>query len=172
MGQRKDCLVKYVFFAVLMLVLCGCAQCDRLVLSTGESVETLYYHECRMPDEVMTEMWIDFPSRRLRVKCGLHDALGWNSSLCDGVRIDVCLEDGEWRRLVRKLRRAELEAWPDSGSAEGDAGASSWYLRITSVGRNVEKFRPREMPVGAEYMREIVRCALERGGDSLNRSRL
>ena len=55
---------------------------DRLVLSTGESVETLYYHECRMPDEVMTEMWIDFPSRRLRVKCGLHDALGWNSSLC------------------------------------------------------------------------------------------
>ena len=98
MGQRKDCLVKYVFFAVLMLALCGCAQCDRLVLSTGESVETLYYHECRMPDEVMTEMWIDFPSRRLRVKS------------------------------------------------------------------NVEKFRPREMPVGAEYMREIVRCAFERGG--------
>ena len=99
MGQRKDCLVKYVFFAVLMLVLCGCAQCDRLVLSTGESVETLYYHECRMPDEVMTEMWIDFPSRRLRVKS------------------------------------------------------------------NIEKFRPREMPAGAEYMREIVRCALERGGN-------
>ena len=98
MGQRKDCLVKYVFFAVLMLVLSGCAQCDRLVLSTGESVETLYYHECRMPDEVMTEMWIDFPSRRLRVKS------------------------------------------------------------------NVEKFRPREMPAGAEYMREIVRCALWRGG--------
>ncbi len=80
MGQRKDCLVKYVFFAVLMVALCGCAQCDRLVLSTGESVETLYYHECRMPDEVMTEMWIDFPSRRLRVKCGLHDALGWSGS--------------------------------------------------------------------------------------------
>ena len=100
MGQRKDCLVKYVFFAVLMLVLCGCAQCDRLVLSTGESVETLYYHECRMPDEVMTEMWSDFPSRRLRVKS------------------------------------------------------------------NVEKFWPREMPAGAEYMREIVRCALGRGGDS------
>ena len=164
MGQRKDCLVKYAFFAVLMLVLCGCAQCDRLVLSTGESVETLYYHECRMPDEVMTEMWIDFPSRRLRVKCGLHDALGWNSSLCDGVRLDVCLEDGEWRRLVRKLRRAELEAWPDVMSAEGDAGASSWYLRMTSVGRNVEKFRPREMPAGAEYMREIVRGEFERGG--------
>ena len=33
-----------------------------------------------MPDEVMTEMWIDFPSRRLRVKCGLHDALGWSGS--------------------------------------------------------------------------------------------
>ena len=47
---------------------------------------------------------------------------------------------------------------------EGDAGASSWYLRMTSVGRNVEKFRPREMPAGAEYMREIVRCAFERGG--------
>ena len=86
------------------------------------------------------------------------------SSLSDSVRIDVCLEDGEWRRLVRKLRRAELEAWPDSGSAEGDAGASSWYLRMTSVGRNVEKFRPREMPVGAEYMREIVRSAFGRGG--------
>ncbi len=34
----------------------------------------------RVPDEVMTEMWIDFPSRRLRVKCGLHDALGWSGS--------------------------------------------------------------------------------------------
>ena len=95
---------------------------------------------------------------------GLHDALCWSSSLYDGVRIDVRLEEDAWRRLVRKLRRAELEAWPDSGSAEGDAGASSWYLRMTSVGRNVEKFRPREMPVGAEYMREIVNRALERGG--------
>ena len=53
-------------------MLCGCAQCDRLVLSTGESVETLYYHECRMPNEVMTEMWIDFPSRRLRVKSNVE----------------------------------------------------------------------------------------------------
>ena len=149
-----------------MLVLCGCAQCDRIVLSTGESVETLYYHECRMPDEVMTEMWIDFPSRRLRVKCGLHDALGWSSRLYDSVRIDVRLEEDAWRRLVRKLRRAELEAWPNRMSAEGDVGASSWYLRMTSAGRNVEKFCPREMPAGAEYMREIVRCALGRGGDS------
>ncbi len=147
-----------------MLVLCGCAPCDRLVLSTGESVETLYYHECRMPDEVMTEMWIDFPSRRLRVKYGLHDALGWSSRLYDGVRIDVRLKEGEWRRLVRKLRRADLESWPNSLSAEGDAGASSWYLRMTAAGRHVEKFRPREMPVGAAYMREIVRGALARGG--------
>ena len=100
MGQRKDCIVKYFFFAVLMLALCGCAQCDRIVLSTVDSVETLYYHECRMPDEVMTEMWIDFLSRRLRVKS------------------------------------------------------------------NVEKFRPREMPAGAEYMSEIVSRALERGGHS------
>ena len=48
---------------------------------------------------------------------------------------------------------------------EGDAGASSWYLRMTSAGRNVEKFCPREMPAGAAYMREIVNRALERGGD-------
>ena len=156
--------MKYGFFAVLMLVLCGCAQCDRIVFSTGEPVETLYYHECRMPDEVMTEMWIDFPSRRLRVKYGLHDALGWSSSLYDGVRVDVRLEEDAWRRLVRKLRRAELEAWPDVMSAEGDVGASSWYLRMTFAGRNVEKFCPREMPAGAAYMREIVSRALERGG--------
>ena len=150
--------------ALVLIAVGGCAYRDALVLENGEKVDSLYNHESRMPDEVMVEMWIDFPSRRLRVKYGLHDALGWSSSLYDGVRIDVRLEEGEWRQLVRKLRRAELEAWPTSMAAEGDAGASSWYLRMTSVGCNVEKFRPREMPAGAEYMREIVRCALERGG--------
>ena len=28
------------------------------VLENGEKVDSLYYHESRMPDEVMVEMWI------------------------------------------------------------------------------------------------------------------
>ncbi len=166
MGQRKECPVKCVFFAVLMAALCGCAQRDRLVLSTGEPVETLYYHECRMPDEVMTEMWIDFASRRLRLKCGLHDALGWTSSRCDSIRLEVCLKEGDWRAVVRNLQLAGLEAWPDCMSAGVDAGTSSWYLRMTSGGNSVEKFKLREMPHGAEYMREIICRVAARGGDS------
>ena len=36
----------------------GCAYRDALVLENGEKVDSLYYHESRMPDEVMVEMWI------------------------------------------------------------------------------------------------------------------
>ena len=48
------CLV----LAVAWLAVGGCAYRNALVLENGEKVDSLYYHESRMPDEVMVEMWI------------------------------------------------------------------------------------------------------------------
>ena len=86
-------IVKCLAMALALLAVGGCAYRDALVLKCGEKVDSLYYHECRMPDEIMVEMWIDFDSRRFRFKCGLHDAMGWESSRFDSVRMDLVLED-------------------------------------------------------------------------------
>ena len=44
--------------ALALLAVGGCAYRDALVLENGEKVDSLYYHESRMPEEVMVEMWI------------------------------------------------------------------------------------------------------------------
>lgn len=51
-------IVKYCALALVLLTVGGCAYRDALVLENGEKVDSLYYHESRMPDEVMVEMWI------------------------------------------------------------------------------------------------------------------
>ena len=51
-------IVKYCALALALLAVGGCAYRDALVLESGEKVDSLYYHESRMPDEVMVEMWI------------------------------------------------------------------------------------------------------------------
>ena len=79
-------IVKYLAMALALLAVGGCAYRDALVLENGEKVDSLYYHESRMPDEVMVEMWIDFNARQFRFKCGLHDAMGWESCRFDGMR--------------------------------------------------------------------------------------
>ena len=105
-------IVKCLAMALALLAVGGCAYRNTLVLENGEKVDSLYYHESRMPDEVMMEMWIDFDARRFRFKCGLHDAMGWGSSRFDGLRLDLSLEGREWQRLVKHVQRANVEAWP------------------------------------------------------------
>ena len=51
-------IVKCLAMALTLLAMGGCAYRDALVLENGEKVDSLYYHESRMPDEVMVEMWI------------------------------------------------------------------------------------------------------------------
>ena len=51
-------IVKCLAMALTLLAVGGCAYRDALVLENGEKVDSLYYHESRMPDEVMVEMWI------------------------------------------------------------------------------------------------------------------
>ena len=51
-------IVKCLAFAFVLLTVGGCACRDAVVLKNGERVDSLYYHESRMPDEVMVEMWI------------------------------------------------------------------------------------------------------------------
>ena len=51
-------IVKCLAIALTLLAVGGCAYRDTLVLENGEKVDSLYYHESRMPDEVMVEMWV------------------------------------------------------------------------------------------------------------------
>ena len=51
-------IVKCLAMALALLAVGGCAYRDAVVLENGEKVDSLYYHESRMPDEVMVEMWI------------------------------------------------------------------------------------------------------------------
>ena len=51
-------IVKCLAFAFVLLTVGGCAYRNALVLENGEKVDSLYYHESRMQDEVMVEMWI------------------------------------------------------------------------------------------------------------------
>ena len=49
-------VVKYCALALVLLTVGVCAYRDALVLENGEKVDSLYYHESRMRDEVMVEM--------------------------------------------------------------------------------------------------------------------
>jgi hypothetical protein len=40
----------------LLAVGCGCLRPTAVTLRNGEVVETLYYHESRMPEEMMAEL--------------------------------------------------------------------------------------------------------------------
>ena len=51
-------ILKCLAMALALLVVGGCAYRDAVVLENGERVDSLYYHESRMQDEVMVEMWI------------------------------------------------------------------------------------------------------------------
>lgn len=62
-------IVKCLAMALALLAVGGCAYRDALVLESGEKVDSLYYHESRMPDEVMVEM------RAGRVRRDYHSKL-------------------------------------------------------------------------------------------------
>lgn len=155
-------IVKCLAMALTLLAVGGCAYRDALVLENGEKVDSLYYHESRMPDEVMVEMWIDFNARRFRFKCGLHDAMGWESCRFDGMRLDLALEGREWRRLVHNVERANVEDWPriNDGQAASPLDATAYYLRLRAGDRTIERFSVGVTPKKFEEIQSVIQFAL------------
>lgn len=51
-------ILKCLAMVLALLAVGGCAYHNTLMLENGEKVDSLYYHESWMPDEVMVEMWI------------------------------------------------------------------------------------------------------------------
>ena len=154
--------MKYCALALVLLTVGGCAYRDALVLENGEKVDSLYYHESRMPDEVMVEMWIDFDARRLRFKCGLHDAMGWESSRFDGMRLDLALEGREWRRLVHNVEQAHVEAWPgiNDGQTASPLDATAYYLRLRAGDKTIERFAVGAAPKKFDGIQSVIQFAL------------
>lgn len=155
-------IVKCLAMALALLAVGGCAYRDALVLENGEKVDSLYYHESRMPDEVMVEMWIDFNARRFRFKCGLHDAMGWESCRFDGMRLDLALEGREWRRLVHNVEQAHVEAWPgiNDGQAASPLDATAYYLRLRAGDKTIERFAVGAAPKKFEEIQSVIQFAL------------
>ena len=155
-------IVKCLAMALALLAVCGCAYRNALVLESGEKVDSLYYHESRMPDEVMMEMWIDFDARRFRFKCGLHDAMGWGSSRFDGLRLDLSLEGREWQRLVKHVQRANVEAWPriKEGQPALPLDTTAYYLRLRAGDKTIERFAVGAAPKKFKEIQSVIEFAL------------
>ena len=154
--------MKLLALAVALLAVGGCAHRDELVLESGEKVDSLYYHERRMPDEVMVEMWIDFDARRFRFKCGLHDAMGWESCRFDGMRLDIVMEGREWRRLVHNVKQANVEAWPgiDASRAASAVDTTAYYLRMRVGDKTIERFAVGAAPKKFDGIQSVIQFAL------------
>ena len=154
--------MKCLAMALVLLTVGGCAYRDAVVLENGEKVNSLYYHESRMPDEVMVEIWIDFDARRFRFKCGQHDAMGWASCRFDGNRLDLVMEGREWGRLVNHVQKANVEAWPgvDEGLAASAGDAPTYYLRMQAGDKHIERFAVGKSPKGIGEIQSLIQFAL------------
>ena len=141
-------IVKCLAMALTLLAVGGCAYRDALVLENGEKVDSLYYHESRMPDEVMVEMW--------------NDAMGWESCRFDGMRLDLALEGREWRRLVHNVERAHVEAWPgiNGGQSASPLDATAYYLRLRAGDKTIERFAVGAAPKKFEGIQSVIQFAL------------
>ena len=148
--------------ALALLAVGGCAYRDAVVLESGEKVDLLYYHESRMPDEVMVEMWIDFDARRFRFKCGLHDAMGWGSCRFDGMRLDLSMDGWKWRRLVKHVQQANVEAWPriNEGQSVLPLDTTAYYLRLRAGDKTIERFAVGAAPKKFEGIQSVIQFAL------------
>ena len=141
--------------------LTGCAYVDGDVFENGDAVDSLYYCEYRRPDEQMIEMWIDFRTHRMRLKCAPHDALGWESRRFDSMRLDTILTQSEMQGVLRCIRLADIGTWRNISDMEGYKfdRSTTWYLRVRTDGSVVEKFFDGTAPNGLKHIRDIVRFA-------------
>ena len=155
-------IVKCLAMVLALLAVGGCAYRDAVVLENGERVDSLYYHESRMPDEVMMEMWIDFDTRRFRFKCGLHDAMGWGSCRFDGMRLDLSMDGWKWRRLVKHVQQANVEAWPriNEGQSALPLDTTAYYLRLRAGDKTIERFAVGAAPKKFEEIQSVIQFAL------------
>ena len=133
------CLV----LALALLAVGGCAYRNALVLESGERVDSLYYHESRMPD-------------------GLHDAMGWGSCRFDGMRLDLSMDGWKWRRLVKHVQQANVEAWPriNEGQSALPLDTTAYYLRLRAGDKTIERFAVGAAPKKFEELRSVIQFAL------------
>lgn len=157
--------MKYCALALALLAVGGCAYRDALVLENGEKVDSLYYHECRMPEEHMVEMWVDFDESRLRLKFAPHDALGWESRRYDSLRFDVALTPDDMRELAKRAGKIASTARRDDSKASLDAALSrtTCYVRIGRGDAAVERFSELSPHGWTEMAHELLRFAASLG---------
>ena len=145
--------------AIGALLAGGCRCPVDVTLNNGDVVTSLYYHERRVEGELMIEMWIDFPTRRLRFKCSPHDALGWESRRFDSWRLDVVLSCSEFRRIAECIKLAEIEFW--EGVKGKDTAptldVATYYVRLKTANGGIERLVSGDAPMRFEHFREVLR---------------
>ena len=117
--------------------------------------------EADVEGELMIEMWIDFPTRRLRFKCSPHDALGWESRRFDSWRLDVALSRSELRWIAERIRLAEIETWEFAGNKHSASAVdkATYYVRAKTANGYLERFVVGYEPAGFDHLREVLRFA-------------
>lgn len=145
----------------VVLLAGGCDCPTDVTLNNGDVVDSLYYQERRVEGELMIEMWIDFPARRLRFKCSPHDALGWDSRRFDSWRLDIALSRRELCRIADRIRLAEIESWEceESRDASSTLDKVAYYARMKTANGAVERFVAGGAPMGFEHLRKALRFA-------------
>ena len=154
--------MRFLTISLVVVLLAGGCSCPKdMALLNGEKVDSLYYHERRAADELMIEMWIDFAMRRLRFKCGPHDALGWNSKRFESWRLDVVLSGRELRHIVDSIRQANIESWEsaDVKDAASTLDKTTYYVRMRTADVPIERFVAEVEPEGFSHLTEVIRFA-------------
>ena len=160
-GRKEKCAMKWMGIALALLAVAGCAR-DAGGRGLGG---VLYYHECRMLEERMAEMLVDFDESRLRLKFAPHDALGWESRRYDSLRLDVALTPDDMRELAKRAREVASAARRDASSASLDAALSrtTCFVRIGRGDGAVERFPELDPHGWTELGRDLLRFAASIG---------
>ena len=154
--------MKFLTISLTVMLLAGGCLCPTdVTLRNGEKADSLYYHERRVADELMIEMWIDFATRRLRFKCGPHDALGWESRRFNSWRLDVALSRSELHWIAERIRLANIESWEciESNDAASAVDKATYYVRAKMANGYLERFVVGDEPAGFDHLREVVHFA-------------
>ena len=154
--------MKFLTISLTVMLLAGGCLCPTdVTLRNGEKADSLYYHERRVADELMIEMWIDFATRRLRFKCGPHDALGWNSKRFESWRLDEVLSGRELRHIADSIRQAKIESWEsvDGNDAASTLDKQTYYVRMKTANGIVERFVVGAEPKDFAHLKKILSFA-------------
>ena len=78
------------------------------------------------------------------------------------MRLDLTMDGWPWRRLVKHIQRANVEALPgiNDGQAASPFDATAYYLRLRAGNKTIERFAVGTAPKKFEGIQSVIQFAL------------